>query len=208
MDSLLAARAPDLPPHDAPAAPRAPTPPAPDDGDVAAAHAALTVAYGPAAAGALLPVAVLAHAQAEQPHVGDGVDPRVLAYLTILDEYRLGCEEGGKYAEAGAAVAQLAAVRAAEEARCAAALADAHARERAALADAQAAQHADFTAQWDGFLGAYDDAAGRYMAALAERQAGELKTFQDRAAEEVVRRPFKAGRELLDWRERAESLAR
>ena len=175
---------------------------------VDAALQSLYERFGPVAAGGLLPLDLLQEEQHADPCPSHGVDPRVLAYLTILDEYRVACEGEGKYTEAGVALRQVAAIREREAERCAAALAERHTKERALLLVGQQDQFARFQASWEDFMGRYDNASAKYLADMQQRQAVALKAAQDSTADEVMMRQFRGTRELKDWRERAESLAR
>lgn len=156
----------------------------------------------------MLPTDLLKHEQNTRQHFSAEVDPRVLAYLTVLDEYRLGCEAQGKYTEAGIALQQVGLIRTEEEERCAIALAASQASTRAELARSHDIQYASFQETWETFLQRYDDAGQKYLSEVHARQATALKAFQDQCAEEVIRKPFKGTRELLNWRERADGLAR
>jgi hypothetical protein len=138
----------------------------------------------------------------------EGPDPKVDEFLRVLEEYRLKCEGEGAYEEAGRATDQLAALRKQEEGRRVRALKARHAGERAAMQGAHAQQYADFNSAWDRYLAEYDAMAALYVQQMQERHGARLREYQEGLHQELLRRPVKYSRELLDWRSRETLLAK
>lgn len=144
----------------------------------------------------------------DAPHVDEGPDPKVEDSLRILEEYRLKCESEGNYEEAGRATDQLATLRKQEEQRRIRALKARHAGEKQAMQMAHNQQYADFNAAWDRYLAEYDAMAAMYVQQMQERHGAKLREYQEALHQELLRKPVKYSRELLDWRSREQLLAR
>ena len=126
----------------------------------------------------------------------------------MLESYRLSCEAAGRYEEAGRTLEQSTRLRQEEEARRISVLKSQHARARATLAAAHAEQSAAFQTEWDTFFANFDAAANEHIARTRARHVLELKAYQDAAHAELLRTPFKLGKELLEWRSREQLLAK
>ena len=137
-----------------------------------------------------------------------GPDPKVIEFLHILDEYRVKCEDEGNYLEAGRAAKQLETLKKQEAKRQEKAL---RARQLAERQDVQIAhnmQYAEFNAAWDKYLEEYDQMAQMYIQQMTERHAVTLREFQEDLHRQLMKRPPKYSKELLDWRRRQNMLAR
>ena len=138
----------------------------------------------------------------------EGPDPKVEEFLRILEEYRGKCEVEGNYEEAARATEQLDTLRKQEEARRIKALKSRHISERAEVAQAHVQQYSDFNSAWDRYLAEYDAMASMYVKQMQERHATKLRDFQENLHAELMKKPLKFGRELLDWRSREQMLAK
>ena len=139
--------------------------------------------------------------------VGDEqADPKVLEFLNILDEYRLKCEDEGNYLEAGRANAQLDLLRKQEERRQQKCLKSRQVSERQDVQIAHNMQYADFNAAWDKYMDEYDQMAQMYIQQMTEKHAVNLLEFQERLHKEVLDKPPKFSKELLEWRRRQHML--
>jgi len=149
-----------------------------------------------------------ADAAVQERALDEGADPRVEEFLKVLEEYRTKCEGEGNYEEAARATEQLASLRKQEEARRIKALKGRHIGERGEVAQAHVQQFADFNAAWDRYLAEYDAMATMYLRQMQERHAAKLREFQESLHAELMRKPLKFGRELLEWRAREQMLAK
>lgn len=144
--------------------------------------------------------------QPEQP--GEQPDPKVMEFLRILDQYRAKCEAEGNYLEADRAHQQLEMLRRQEEKRQQNAV---RARQLAERQDVQVAhnmQYTEFNSAWDKYLEEYDRMAQIYIQQMTERHAQNLLEFQRKLQSELIDKPPKWSRELLEWRRRQHMLAR
>lgn len=66
----------------------------------------------------------------------------------------------------------------------------------------------EFNNAWDKYLSEYDAMAQVYVMQMQERHAKELEEFQKKLQEEILERPPKFSKELLDWRRREQLFAR
>lgn len=85
------------------------------------------------------------------------------------------------------------------------------ARQLAERQDVQIAhnmQFAEFNAAWDRYLGEYDQMAQMYIKQMTEKHNSKLREFQQALHQELISRPPKFSRELLDWRKRQSLLAK
>lgn len=137
-----------------------------------------------------------------------GADPKVLEFLNILDEYRLKCEEEGNYLEAGRAYGQLETLRRQEERRQQKSLKARQIAERQDVQIAHNMQYSDFNQAWDKYMDEYDQMAQMYIQQMTEKHAVNLLEFQERLHKEVIDKPPKFSKELLEWRRRQHMLAR
>jgi hypothetical protein len=138
----------------------------------------------------------------------DGPDPKVLEFLNILDEYRLKCEDEGNYLEAGRANGQLETLRKQEERRQQKSLKARQLAERQDVQIAHNMQYADFNGAWDKYMDEYDQMAQMYIQQMTEKHAVALLEFQEQLHKEVIDKPPKFSKELLEWRRRQHMLAR
>ena len=142
------------------------------------------------------------------PLPDDAPDPKVYEFLRILDEYRIKCEEEGNYLEAGRSAQQSAALRKQEERRQNKALRARHIAERQDVQIAHNMQFAEFNAAWDRYMTEFDQMAQMYIKQMADKHGIKLKEFQQALHQELIKRPPKFSRELLDWRKRQQLLAK
>lgn len=147
--------------------------------------------------------------QAQQPDaMDDSADPRVTEFLKVLEEYRVKCEGEGNYEEASRCTDQLGAIRRAEEDRRLRALRAKHVQERQEAAAAHTVQYAQFNESWERYLAEYDAMAAVYVSQMSERHGGRVREFQAGLHAELVKKPVKAGREVLEWRNREAQLVK
>lgn len=136
-----------------------------------------------------------------------GPDPKVLEFITILEEYRMKCEEDGNYLEAQRADTQLTALRKQEFKRQSKALKAKQIAERQDIQIAHNMQFTDFNQAWDQYLEEYDRMAQAYVRQMTEKHAVDLREFQERLQQDVLDRPPKFSKELIEWRRRQHRLA-
>lgn len=144
--------------------------------------------------------------QPEQP--GEQPDPKVIEFLRILDQYRAKCEAEGNYLEADRAHQQLEMLRRQEEKRQQNAVKARQLAERQDVQIAHNMQYTEFNSAWDKYLEEYDRMAQIYIQQMTERHAQNLLEFQRKLQSELVDKPPKWSRELLEWRRRQHMLAR
>ncbi len=133
-------------------------------------------------------------------------DPRVVEFIATLSEYQAQCEMAGNYEEAARCLDQLARIRREEEGRRVQALRVRHVTERGAVVGAQAGQFGEFNASWDRYLSEYDAMATMFVKQLQARHLKALRKAQEELQAELVHKPVKFGREVLDWRAKEANL--
>eukprot|EP00752_Nemacystus_decipiens_P001538 g1507.t1 len=138
----------------------------------------------------------------------EGPDPKVMEFLRILEEYRVKCEEGGDYLEAGRAQRQLDVLRRQETKRQQKAVRARQLCERQDVQVAHNMQFQDFNAAWNKYLEEYDRMAQMYVQQMTERHAVGLMEHQRKLQQELRDKPPKWSKELLEWRRRQHILAR
>jgi hypothetical protein len=138
----------------------------------------------------------------------EGPDPKVLQFLSILEEYRLKCEEEGNYLEASRAYKQLGVLRKQEEKRQQKVIQARHISERQDVQLAHNMQFSEFNKQWDKYLTEYDQMAQMYIQQMTERHALVLLEFQKQLRDELQGKPPKWSRALLDQRRKQHINAR
>jgi hypothetical protein len=148
------------------------------------------------------------HSRDQDGPPGEGPDAKVLEFLRILDEYRLKCEEEGNYMEAGRAAKQLDTLKQQEEKRQGKALKARQIAERQDVQIAHNMQYSEFNQAWDRYLEEYDQMAQMYIQQMTERHAVMLREFQENLHKELMSKPPKFSKELLDWRRRQHMLAK
>ncbi|GMF26058.1 unnamed protein product [Phytophthora lilii] len=136
-----------------------------------------------------------------------GPDPKVLEFIAILKEYRLKCEEDGNYLEAQRADSQLTALRRQEFKRQSKSLKARQIAERQDVQIAHNMQFNDFNQAWDQYMEEYDRMAQAYVKQMTEKHAADLAAFQDKLQQEILERPPKFSKELIEWRRRQHRLA-
>lgn len=136
-----------------------------------------------------------------------GPDPKVMEFITILEEYRMKCEEDGNYLEAQRADAQLTALRKQEFKRQSKSLKAKQIAERQDIQIAHNMQFNDFNTAWDQYMDEYDRMAQAYVKQLTEKHDTELHEFQEKMQQEILERPPKFSKELIEWRRRQHRLA-
>jgi pterin-4a-carbinolamine dehydratase len=136
-----------------------------------------------------------------------GPDPKVMEFINILEEYRIKCEEDGNYLEAQRADAQLVALRKQEFKRQSKSIKARQIAERQDIQIAHNMQFNDFNQSWDHYMEEYDRMAQAYIKQMTEKHIADLKEFQDKLQQEIVERPPKFSKELIEWRRRQHRLA-
>ena len=135
-------------------------------------------------------------------------DPKVEEFLKILEEYRTKCEVEGNYEEAARATDQLVLLRKQEETRRIKGVKSRHAAEKMEVATAHNNQYNEFNLAWDRYLAEYDAMADMYVRQMQEKQNEKLQEYQEQLHNDLMKRPVKFGRELLEWRAREQLLAK
>ena len=143
-----------------------------------------------------------AAAAATAAPMDEGPNVEVMSYLQVLAEYQLLSEGAGNYEECARVTDTAAQLRRQEEGRRVQALKARHVAERASVAEAQAQQFKDFNASWDRYLSEYDAMATLYVQQMQEKQLLKLRAQQEALHGELVRKPVKFGRDVLEWRGR------
>lgn len=138
----------------------------------------------------------------------EGPDPKVLQFLSILEEYRLKCEEEGNYLEASRAYKQLGVLRKQEEKRQQKVIQARHISERQDVQLAHNMQFSEFNKSWDKYLTEYDSMAQMYIQQMTERHSLVLMEFQKQLRDELQGKPPKWSRALLDQRRKQHINAR
>jgi hypothetical protein len=138
----------------------------------------------------------------------EGPDPKVLQFLSILEEYRIKCEEEGNYLEAARAHKQLGVLRKQEEKRQQKVIQARHISEKQDVQLSHNMQFSDFNKQWDKYLQEYDAMAQMYIQQMTERHALVLLEFQKELREELAHKAPKWSRTLLDQRRKQHINAR
>jgi len=141
---------------------------------------------------------------------GNSVQPdqKVLEFLKILDEYRIKCEEEGKYLEAERAAKQLTALQKQEKQRQNKSYRAKQIAERQDVQIAHNMQFASFNQSWDKFMEEYDQMAELYIQQMTDKHQKRLREFQEETIKAIMQKQPKFSRELLDWRRRQHLLAR
>eukprot|EP00904_Undaria_pinnatifida_P006095 jgi/Undpi1/2615/HiC_scaffold_13.g05994.m1 len=121
----------------------------------------------------------------------EGPDPKVMEFLRILEEYRVKCEEGGDYLEAGRAQRQLDVLRRQETRRQQKAVRARQLCERQDVQVAHNMQFQDFNGAWSKYLQEYDRMAQMYVQQMTERHAIGLMEHQRKLQQELRDKPPK-----------------
>ena len=132
----------------------------------------------------------------------------IIPILPPLTRYRLKCEEESNYKEAERAHRQLENLRRQEEKRQRKALKARQIAERQDVQIAHNMQYAEFNNAWDKYMQEYDEMAQMYIQQMTEKHAIQLREYQEKLHKEMVRKPPKFSKELLEWRRRQHMLAK
>jgi len=154
---------------------------------------------------------ILSLGREERETVSAGDDPtdtKVLEFLNILNEYRIKCEEEGKYLEAERAAKQLSALQKQEKQRQNKSYRAKQIAERQDVQIAHNMQFASFNQSWDKFMEEYDQMAELYIQQMTDKHQKRLREFQEETIKAIMQKQPKFSRELLDWRRRQHLLAR
>ncbi|RHY98261.1 hypothetical protein DYB37_003584 [Aphanomyces astaci] len=132
---------------------------------------------------------------------------RMMEFINILEEYRAKCEEDGNYLEAQRADTQLIALRAQEAKRQSKSLKAKQIAERQDIQIAHNMQYTDFNTAWDQYMDEYDSMAQAYIRQMTDKHTADLRSFQEKLHKELMERPPKFSKELIEWRRRQHRLA-
>lgn len=138
----------------------------------------------------------------------EGTDPKVLQFLSILEEYRVKCESEGNYLEAARAHKQLGVLRQQEEKRQQKVIQARHISERQDVQAAHQMQYQEFSRSWDKYIEEYDQMAQMYIQQMTERHALVLLEYQKKLREELANKPPKWSKTLMDQRRKQHINAR
>ncbi|ETV80186.1 hypothetical protein, variant [Aphanomyces astaci] len=130
-----------------------------------------------------------------------------MEFINILEEYRAKCEEDGNYLEAQRADTQLIALRAQEAKRQSKSLKAKQIAERQDIQIAHNMQYTDFNTAWDQYMDEYDSMAQAYIRQMTDKHTADLRSFQEKLHKELMERPPKFSKELIEWRRRQHRLA-
>ncbi|KAL0592537.1 hypothetical protein ABG067_000101 [Albugo candida] len=142
-------------------------------------------------------------------HASDplGDSTKVGEFISILEEYRLKCEQEGNYLEAQRADTQLQVLRTQEFKRQTKALKAKQMAERQDVQIAHNLQFHDFNQAWDQYLEQYDRMAAKYTQQMSQKHALELSDLREKLTQDSAERTPKFSKELIDWRRRQYRLA-
>lgn len=140
--------------------------------------------------------------------IKSGPDPKVVEFIAILEEYRGKCEQDGNYLEAERADGQLKTLRKQEKKRQSKGLKARQIAERQDVQIAHNLQFTDFNQSWDRYMEEYDGMAQSYIRQMTEEHAVNLKAFQEQVHQDILDRPPKFSKELIEMRRRQHMLAR
>lgn len=138
----------------------------------------------------------------------EGHDPRVIQFLHILEEYRISCDAKGNYLEAQRAKKQLDTLAENEVKRQIHAIHARQANEKIKMHIAHKEQFKAFNTKWDNYLTEFDETSRSYVEKMMEHHTRKLKKFQEKLHQEMLSKPPKWSRELLEWRKRQHILAK
>ena len=127
-------------------------------------------------------------------------EQKVLEFLRILDEYRKKCESEGNYKEAERAHKQLTVLRKQEERRQQRVVISQQEAEKLDIQKSHNIQIEEFNIAWDKYLDDYDSMAQQYILQMTERHAKALVEIQGKLREEIVSKPPKWSKELIEQR--------
>jgi hypothetical protein len=83
-----------------------------------------------------------------------------------------------------------------------------HDDEKRGIVDAHDKQFGEFSGAWDKYLAEFDAMASMYVAQMQERHDARYREFQEALHAEIMGKPVKFSRELLEWRSREATLAK
>jgi hypothetical protein len=135
-------------------------------------------------------------------------EQKVLEFLKILEEYRLKCEKEGNYQEAERANKQLTVLRNQEEKRQQKALRMKQIIEIQDISKANNQQFEEFSHSWEKYLEEYDEMATQYIQQMTERHSIAIANLQSNFKEEMIAKPPRWSKELLEQRRRQHICAR
>ena len=127
-------------------------------------------------------------------------EQKVLEFLRILDEYRKKCESEGNYKEAERAHKQLTVLRKQEEKRQQRVVISQQETEKLDIQKSHNIQIEEFNIAWDKYLDEYDSMAQQYILQMTERHAKALVEIQGKLREDIVSKPPKWSKELIEQR--------
>lgn len=82
-----------------------------------------------------------------------------------------------------------------------------HVCERFAMLQAHNKQVLDFNSEWDKFFDKFDEQTKDYIKDMIESHANELQNYQEQLQQEILSKPPRWSRELIQWRKRQQILA-
>lgn len=109
-----------------------------------------------------------------------------LAPHRLLNNYRKKCERNGSYPEARNSKRKVEEIRERELQRRNKYLRLLYDRELAATEDAQRGKFEQFCAKWDHFMNEYEATAADLVRKVRDRQAEELREYEERTKEELA----------------------
>jgi len=136
-----------------------------------------------------------------------GPDPRAMQFLRVLEEYRIKCESDGNYLEAERAQGQLEILQAQEEKRQQQVIRASMMKEMLKIQAAHNKQYEEFNKQWNKSMADFDETAQSYVVEMKKNHKEKLVIFQESLQKEMLSKPPKWSRELLEWRKRQHILA-
>ena len=112
-------------------------------------------------------------------------DPRLIAFIKLLDEYRRKNEQQGEYKEAKSAKIKIQEIKEKEAVRREAILRVIHSNEITNLEGLQRQQFQDFSDEWDKYMSDYEKAALDSLETLKCRHIKDLEDYDCKIKEEV-----------------------
>jgi len=134
-------------------------------------------------------------------------EPDAIEFLCMLKEFQSKCEREGDYLQAGKTKEKIEIVIRQEEHRREHVIRTRHMLEKRKLQEAHLKQYLEFNEDWDDYLKEYDEKAKQCMQEMCKKHEEKFQAFQQELKDQILSKPPKWSRELLQWRKRQHILA-
>lgn len=142
------------------------------------------------------------------PSPSPSPNARTIQFLHILEEYRLTSEAQGNYLETQRIQTQLEILRNYEESRQQNAIQAQQIQEKWQMEKLHQEQYLQFELSWDQFMTNFEEKAQQFFMEMIQQHSVQIGDFQKKLEKEMLSKPPKWSRELLDWRKRQHILAK